>query len=66
MNHPLETQDPRTSRSESLPVFLTPKEAAAALRLCEKTIYRWLWSGYLRARRKGGRWHIAEEDLRPS
>lgn len=43
--------------------FLTPDEAAAALRVNVRTIYKWLKEGRLSAGRAGGRWLITEQNI---
>ena len=43
--------------------FLTPDEAATALRVNVRTIYKWLKEGRLSAGRAGGRWLITELNI---
>ena len=47
----------------SEPLFLTVKEAAAYLRLCEKQVRRLIWRGELAAYRFGNALRIKKKDL---
>lgn len=42
---------------------LTPDEAAALLKVTERTLLQWLRDGKLPARKIGRRWYISEEAL---
>jgi len=46
------------------PRFLTPREAAAVLKVHERTILRWVADGRLPARRIGRRIRIEEDTIR--
>ncbi len=43
--------------------LLTVHEAAEYLRVCQRSVYRWLRTGRLRGYRAGGRWRIPREAL---
>lgn len=45
------------------PELITIEEAAQYLRVCEKTLYRWLRDGKMRAYRLGRRWRFRRVDL---
>ena len=45
------------------PKLLTPSEAAAILRVTRRTIYTWLRTGKLKAKRVGGIWRIDERNV---
>jgi excisionase family DNA binding protein len=45
------------------PELITIEEAAQYLRVCEKTLYRWLRDGKIRAYRAGRRWRFRRGDL---
>jgi excisionase family DNA binding protein len=42
---------------------LTPEEAAALLKVTQRTLLQWLRDGKLPARKIGRRWYISEEAL---
>lgn len=42
------------------PYYLTPLEAAKVLKVDRRTIYRWLRSGEIDARKIGGTWRIMQ------
>ncbi len=44
--------------------LLTPSEIAARLQLQERTVTRWLRTGYLRGFKLGKEWRVSPEDLR--
>jgi excisionase family DNA binding protein len=44
--------------------YLTPKEVAEKLRVSEKTVLKWLNSGYLKGLKIGGVWRIPESEYR--
>jgi len=44
--------------------FYTPKEVAKLLGVAPKTVYNYIYSQKLPARRWGGRWVVLEEDLK--
>ena len=44
--------------------YLTVKEASEVLRVCPKTVRRWISAGILPATRIGRDWRIARADLR--
>jgi len=43
--------------------LLTIQEAADYLRVCEKTLYRWLRAGKIRGYRAGRQWRLRRSDL---
>lgn len=43
--------------------FLTLSEAARALRVCDKTVYRWARNSIIPAAKVGRRWRFSEETL---
>ena len=45
------------------PELITIEEAAQYLRVCEKTLYRWLRDGKIRAYRAGRAWRFRRVDL---
>jgi excisionase family DNA binding protein len=45
------------------PELITIEEAAQYLRVCEKTLYRWLRDGRIRAYRAGRAWRFRRVDL---
>lgn len=51
------------NRNSSNPDFVTVAEAAARLRVCPRSIHRWIASKDLRVHRLGRRIRIAEADL---
>lgn len=42
---------------------LTVREAATALRVCDRSVYSWLRRGDLPGRKIGGTWRISESQL---
>ena len=47
------------------PVYLTPLEAAEILRVDRRTIYEWLETGKLKAKKIGGTWRIPRAEVFP-
>lgn len=45
-------------------VYLTVKEVAELLRVCPKTVRRWIGAGEMPATRLGRDWRIARQDVR--
>ncbi len=44
--------------------LLTPDQVAERLQLQERTVTRWLRTGYLRGFKLGKEWRVSSEDLR--
>ncbi len=44
--------------------LLTPGQVAERLQLQERTVTRWLRTGYLRGFKLGKEWRVSSEDLR--
>ncbi len=44
--------------------LLTPSQVAERLQLQERTVTRWLRTGYLRGFKLGKEWRVSSEDLR--
>ncbi len=44
--------------------LLTPVQVAERLQLQERTVTRWLRTGYLRGFKLGKEWRVSSEDLR--
>ncbi len=44
--------------------LLTPTDVAERLQLQERTVTRWLRTGYLRGFKLGKEWRVSSEDLR--
>ncbi len=44
--------------------LLTPAQIAERLQLQERTVTRWLRTGYLRGFKLGKEWRVSSEDLR--
>ncbi len=44
--------------------LLTPSRVAERLQLQERTVTRWLRTGYLRGFKLGKEWRVSSEDLR--
>lgn len=52
-------------RIEPIPVLYTPEEVAEAAKVSRRTVYRWIASGYLPARKVGlgEAWTVTHSDL---
>jgi excisionase family DNA binding protein len=55
--------DRRRSGPATLPRLLTVPDAADALKVCERTVWRWIEAGELEIYRLGRAVRIAEEEL---
>jgi excisionase family DNA binding protein len=54
----------RQKKQEPLERFYSVQELAEMLRVHERTIYRWIAGGRLRAYRAGAKWRVSEIDLK--
>ena len=52
------------ARDGLMPIYYTPDEVAAELRVTRRTVYEWLKLGRLHGFRAGRSWRIREEDVR--
>jgi excisionase family DNA binding protein len=58
--------NPSNRKRSNEPLYYTPEEAAALLRVDRRTIYEWLRSGKMQAVKFGKTWRIHRSTLFPN